>query len=1354
MFHKCYPLALLFQFVIAATAFGQVDLPTGKANYSLPIFNYNDGGRLSFDISLNYTGGGGILVNQIPSSVGLGWNLMAGGMIVRRTVGEPDDQVEGTYGGVKQGVGFMVPYFPRNTPIGNKAGYVPLVPAGASDDEYQPDFDVLRDLQQDIFEFQFGGRTGRFIIWEDQTIRPMDNSKLKIEKRELSVPEDGNVITTISQFIITDESGIKYTFSASERSNLIKYKKGRQIVTTSGQSVAIPYFDVSDYSVRTAWYLTEIKDPLSGHKITLNYTDYKMQYLIGYEGIYTISTIDGQPKGAAQSLPLWFSGTRKRLTDITFPDDRTVVSLIYHDGELADLPGEKALKQIVIKKDSDIVSGYQFGYEYFFKDSTRPFNFSFVGDEYKYARLCLKTVQKTGKFNIPDAPFTFSYYNKIGGYYLPGRALFERDHWGYSNGHTFEQNYNTADECFTSIKVLTSVNNRQVGPSALTGVLKSVQYPTGGMLLYEYEHNYAMSSGVIKPSGGIRVKQTILFDMVDTSKKIIKQYQYINPDGSSSGWGYETPVYSETNYTKFVLPPAGTGYKAGNLTFSIAFTTNTLPILYALWAGVGAKGLSALISQNLFCMIVVAMVTNILTPPPALQQVNATNSQDFSRHPAMNNELPHLYKRVVVYEGDTTNNIGKMVYEFTSPDDFPITVPTQSQPYATKSRCLPWVYGLQKHIQEYTKSNKLLSDVTYSYSPQTIVQGNYSIAWKPKTVLMCAQYLFPTYSSGIELYSDYYTSLLGRTSLISMTKKDYDSTGNFSQLVTSYTYNPSNLLPSKVQSVNSVGDTTETTTYYPQDYNGNKLPVHKAFSDLNMISLPVATEIRQNNATGQKLIDASVTEYKFQSNGNIKPEQLHVLQSSTPLTQSQTGPFTGTVLNRIPTYIKQQQVNNFDADGNLVHTFNQGGTEVAYKWGYGSQAGDEKQKITAYVHNAHAAHLDKKGATGTVTNDSLLITDGTTKTATITLTQPGTIYLHLDDYQTYDGALCSYTLTGGTPVQSYTGTLCYVTRVFRMDDHYNSWADSFPRYKVLADLPAGTYTLTALKKHPYNAFKLVYTYFTDPGTATASEFSYEGFEDTPYTGAIKPYAGKGCKVGDYTPTFTIPNARSYRVDYRYQLAGKWLYNAKPYTNGMVLSDGDAIDEVRIYPVDAVITTFTYDPTYGPTSETDVNGNTIFKEYDYLGRPSFIRDQDGNILQRICYNYAGQPEMCGGKSYTNDSLSQKFTQVGCGPGFTPGVGLYIVQAGKYTADDKNAANLMALEDIKANGQNYINHNTQCSCGIDEGFDHKVINGKCVAGVKTYFTEPVPGVPNMCRTGFWYKFPDGTYSEKIILEQRPC
>jgi YD repeat-containing protein len=60
---------------------------------------------------------------------------------------------------------------------------------------------------------------------------------------------------------------------------------------------------------------------------------------------------------------------------------------------------------------------------------------------------------------------------------------------------------------------------------------------------------------------------------------------------------------------------------------------------------------------------------------------------------------------------------------------------------------------------------------------------------------------------------------------------------------------------------------------------------------------------------------------------------------------------------------------------------------------------------------------------------------------------------------------------------------------------------------------------------------------------------------------------------------------------------------------------------------AIATVYTYARGIGMTSETDPTGKTIYYEYDAFNRLMLVRDNDNNIVKRICYNYAGQPEDC-------------------------------------------------------------------------------------------------------------------------------
>jgi YD repeat-containing protein len=62
----------------------------------------------------------------------------------------------------------------------------------------------------------------------------------------------------------------------------------------------------------------------------------------------------------------------------------------------------------------------------------------------------------------------------------------------------------------------------------------------------------------------------------------------------------------------------------------------------------------------------------------------------------------------------------------------------------------------------------------------------------------------------------------------------------------------------------------------------------------------------------------------------------------------------------------------------------------------------------------------------------------------------------------------------------------------------------------------------------------------------------------------------------------------------------------------------AIDELRIHPFDANMTTYTYKGLVGKVSETNALGRITFFEYDALGRLKLVRDQEGNIIEKKAY----------------------------------------------------------------------------------------------------------------------------------------
>jgi hypothetical protein len=63
-----------------------------------------------------------------------------------------------------------------------------------------------------------------------------------------------------------------------------------------------------------------------------------------------------------------------------------------------------------------------------------------------------------------------------------------------------------------------------------------------------------------------------------------------------------------------------------------------------------------------------------------------------------------------------------------------------------------------------------------------------------------------------------------------------------------------------------------------------------------------------------------------------------------------------------------------------------------------------------------------------------------------------------------------------------------------------------------------------------------------------------------------------------------------------------------------------IDELRLHPVTAEMTTYTYDPVLGKTGECSGSHVITYYNYDTLGRLRFIRDTDGNVIRSFEYKY--------------------------------------------------------------------------------------------------------------------------------------
>lgn len=87
------------------------------------------------------------------------------------------------------------------------------------------------------------------------------------------------------------------------------------------------------------------------------------------------------------------------------------------------------------------------------------------------------------------------------------------------------------------------------------------------------------------------------------------------------------------------------------------------------------------------------------------------------------------------------------------------------------------------------------------------------------------------------------------------------------------------------------------------------------------------------------------------------------------------------------------------------------------------------------------------------------------------------------------------------------------------------------------------------------------------------------------------------------------------------LNGWTLYtHILPNANSVTISGNGLIDEVRLYPQESQMSTYTYNPLIGITSSCDINNRITYYEYDGYNRLSIVRDQNKNIIKRFDYLY--------------------------------------------------------------------------------------------------------------------------------------
>lgn len=526
----------------ALALFGAIPVEqyNGTTGIRIPLYNLKSG-DVEIPIALSYNSSG-IKVMQEASSVGLGWNLSAGGMITRTVVGG----VDGPFIGSKtdfyvnhflkklRGVDYsnlpalLNPYM--NTYDEEKHLILSLYYSGglksAGDSPEFDNFELFYDKlavesafngmydgglekqlvtqgiegegQPDIYSVSLPGESFQFFI-DPITNKPVVlkvDSKYKIE-----------TFLEAGKWKIIDDKGFQYIFDEQELAG-------------------------NNPSTVTSWLMSKIISP-KGNYVNFYYTNYGKEY--GLPTYYGEAYTDvGVPRSFRHTISAASENSAKNyyLTSIETSSE----SVNFENEARIDLlgTGARRLRSIEIrgKASNKRIMGVEFSYDYF---TSSLIGGSYDGSSPEYNSFYVKVVPKEIKDNLSKRlkltglsligsdlktldkmTYKFSY---IENHKLPLKTSLSVDHWGYFNGEdnvgflpdvsyldakiVSQNNVNSSSldntmgrgsKLSTDLIGFLGAANRGASESfMMEGMLKEIVYPTGGKTVFTWEANHFLN---------------------------------------------------------------------------------------------------------------------------------------------------------------------------------------------------------------------------------------------------------------------------------------------------------------------------------------------------------------------------------------------------------------------------------------------------------------------------------------------------------------------------------------------------------------------------------------------------------------------------------------------------------------------------------------------------------------------------------------------------------------------------------------------------------------------------------------------------------------------------------------------
>ncbi|GAA3934307.1 hypothetical protein GCM10022209_30880 [Chitinophaga oryziterrae] len=420
-----------------------IDIPvsenSGTVNLEIPLATINIG-KFTLPIGLSYHKNG-LMVEEVPSSVGDGWTLNYTGMVSFHQNGINDFKQFGMfYGGVTASGALLdiKKFFKGQMTTFERGTYLDRIMNSQEDSEF------------DLYNYEFFGKSGMFFY--DTLMNPVI-----IPRSEIKVIKNADTIQ------ITDNENNNYYFANQEYSYTLE---------TSDIEYRPSFNDIS------AYYLTKV---ITSENRTILFKYKSYSYTISHSKTL-INHFPYNQTGCPSSSVDGF--TENSYFGCLLPDsiifDKGYVKFLISMETRADINGVSPgnfvpyVKGLFINNsDGERVKEYAFTQGYF--DTNK--------------RLKLSAVNEINGA-LTSKSWKFKYYNEMG--IFPSFISYSKDHWGFYNGKSNGSLIPNApyENILLNWRTYSvSYADRNSDFSSVLGMLQEVDYPTGGSSVFEYEPN-------------------------------------------------------------------------------------------------------------------------------------------------------------------------------------------------------------------------------------------------------------------------------------------------------------------------------------------------------------------------------------------------------------------------------------------------------------------------------------------------------------------------------------------------------------------------------------------------------------------------------------------------------------------------------------------------------------------------------------------------------------------------------------------------------------------------------------------------------------------------------------------------